>query len=67
MPNECLKMCVCVSCSMISPIHDVCLQCLEESIARHSGMKDDLHVPPFALFEIASIHMQKPEVIFGSV
>ena len=37
-------------------------QCLEEAIARHSGMKDDLHIPPFALFEMASIYMKKPEV-----
>lgn len=37
-------------------------QLLEEAIARHSGMKDDLHVPPFALFEMASVHMKKPEV-----
>ncbi|XP_060601500.1 tetratricopeptide repeat protein 39C-like [Ruditapes philippinarum] len=40
---------------------EMALQCLDESIARHSGMKDDLHVPPFALFEMASIHMKKPE------
>ena len=37
-------------------------QCLEEAIARHSGMKDDLHIPPFAMFEMASIYMKKPEV-----
>lgn len=37
-------------------------QLLEEAIARHSGMKDDLHVPPFALFEMASVYMKKPEV-----
>lgn len=37
------------------------LQCLEEAIARHSGMKDDLHIPPFAMFEMASIYMKKPE------
>ncbi|XP_052250371.1 tetratricopeptide repeat protein 39C-like [Dreissena polymorpha] len=40
---------------------DMALQCLDEAIARHSGMKDDLHIPPFALFEMASIHMTKPE------
>ncbi|XP_053383127.1 tetratricopeptide repeat protein 39C-like isoform X2 [Mercenaria mercenaria] len=40
---------------------EMALQCLEEAVARHSGMKDDLHVPPFALFEMASIHMKKPE------
>lgn len=40
---------------------DMALQCLDESLARHSGMKDDLHIPPFTLFEMASIYMKKPE------
>ncbi|XP_052096836.1 tetratricopeptide repeat protein 39C-like [Mytilus californianus] len=37
------------------------LQCLDESLARHQGMKDDNHVPAFALYEIASIKMKSPE------
>ncbi|KAL4218181.1 Tetratricopeptide repeat protein 39C [Mactra antiquata] len=42
---------------------DMALQCLDESVARHSGMKTDLHIPAFALFEMASIHMKKPETV----
>lgn len=34
------------------------LQCLEEALARHQGMKDDYHVAAFALYEMASIHMK---------
>ncbi|WAR17330.1 TT39C-like protein, partial [Mya arenaria] len=40
---------------------EMAMQCLDESLARHSGMKDELHVPPFAKFEMASIYMKKPE------
>lgn len=41
---------------------NVCLQCLREALARHQGRKDDGHVAAFALFELASIYMTKPEV-----
>ncbi|KAK3087826.1 hypothetical protein FSP39_011165 [Pinctada imbricata] len=41
---------------------ELAIQYLEEAIARHQGMKDDHHVPAFALFEMASIYMKKPEV-----
>ncbi|XP_052764413.1 tetratricopeptide repeat protein 39C-like [Mya arenaria] len=42
---------------------EMAMQCLDESLARHSGMKDELHVPPFAKFEMASIYMKKPETV----
>lgn len=38
------------------------LQCLEEALARHQGMKDDQHVAAFALYELAFIYVKKPEV-----
>lgn len=37
------------------------LQCLEEALARHQGMKDDYHIPAFAMYEMASIYMKVPE------
>lgn len=40
---------------------DYSLQCLEEAIARHQGMKDDYHIPAFAMYEMASIYMKTPE------
>ena len=30
-------------------------------------MKEDYHVPAFALFEMASIHMKKPEVCLAFI
>lgn len=37
------------------------LQCLKEALARHQGMKDDYHIPAFAMYEMASIYMKMPE------
>ncbi|XP_064597427.1 tetratricopeptide repeat protein 39C-like [Liolophura sinensis] len=37
--------------------------CLEEAIARHQGMKDDLHVAAFAMFELATIYLKSPQTL----
>ncbi|PVD31804.1 hypothetical protein C0Q70_07222 [Pomacea canaliculata] len=42
---------------------DMAIQCLREALARHQGRKDDGHVAAFALFELASIYMTKPETL----
>ncbi|KAK3586251.1 hypothetical protein CHS0354_000134 [Potamilus streckersoni] len=38
------------------------IQCLDESIARHHGLKEDYHVPAFAQFELASVYMRDPQM-----
>ncbi|XP_041360682.1 tetratricopeptide repeat protein 39C-like [Gigantopelta aegis] len=40
---------------------EMAVNCLKETLARHQGMKDDYHVPAFAMFELASIYMKSPE------
>lgn len=40
-----------------------CFQCFEEAIARHNGMKEDVHVVAFALYELGMILIQKPETV----
>ncbi|KAK3594512.1 hypothetical protein CHS0354_030858 [Potamilus streckersoni] len=40
------------------------IQCLDESIARHHGLKEDYHVPAFAQFELASVYMRDPQCLF---
>ncbi|XP_059139948.1 tetratricopeptide repeat protein 39C-like [Physella acuta] len=42
---------------------DMAINCLKEALARHQGKKDDLFIPAFTLFEMASIYMKKPETI----
>lgn len=42
---------------------EMALRCLDEALARHSGRKEDLHIPPFAMFEMASIYMKKPQTL----
>lgn len=37
--------------------------CFEEAIARHNGMKEDVHVVAFALYELGMILIQKPETV----
>jgi len=46
----------------LSHIRHNILQCLKEALARHQGMKDDYHIPAFAMYEMASIYMKMPEV-----
>ncbi|XP_074656914.1 tetratricopeptide repeat protein 39C-like [Tubulanus polymorphus] len=40
---------------------DLAIQCFEEAIARHSGCKDDQHVPAYASFELGTIYAKHPE------
>ncbi|ESO96617.1 hypothetical protein LOTGIDRAFT_239280 [Lottia gigantea] len=40
---------------------DMAVACFDETIARAQGMKDDHHIPAFAMFELATIYMLKPE------
>ncbi|XP_069106835.1 tetratricopeptide repeat protein 39C-like [Argopecten irradians] len=42
---------------------ELAIQCLEESLARHQGMKDDHHVAAFANYELASIYIKKPQTV----
>jgi hypothetical protein len=54
-----------VTCSFATQylqIRHTILQCLKEALARHQGMKDDYHIPAFAMYEMASIYMKMPEV-----
>ncbi|KAL5013915.1 hypothetical protein ScPMuIL_008185 [Solemya velum] len=36
--------------------NEMAIQCLKESIARHQGLKEDLHVAAFSMFELASLY-----------
>ncbi|KAK6186798.1 hypothetical protein SNE40_006069 [Patella caerulea] len=40
---------------------EMAIQCFDETIARHQGLKEDYHIPAFAMFELATIYMLQPE------
>jgi tetratricopeptide (TPR) repeat protein len=42
---------------------DMAITCLKEALARHQGKKEDMFVPAFTLFELASIYMKNPQTI----
>lgn len=39
---------------------EMAMNCFEEAIARHQGLKHDMHVPAYACYEIGSIMCQSP-------
>ncbi|GFR78929.1 tetratricopeptide repeat protein 39C [Elysia marginata] len=42
---------------------EMALTCLQEALARHQGKKDDIYIPAFTLFEMASILMKNEQTI----
>ncbi|KAH9488246.1 Tetratricopeptide repeat protein 39C [Bulinus truncatus] len=40
---------------------EMAINCLKEAIARHQGKKDEMYIPAFTHFELASIYMRNPE------
>ncbi|XP_012937049.1 tetratricopeptide repeat protein 39C [Aplysia californica] len=42
---------------------EMAVTCLKEALARHQGKKDDMFIPAFTLFELASIYMKNPQTV----
>lgn len=42
---------------------EMALTCLQEALARHQGKKDEMYIPAFTLFEMASILMKDEQTI----
>ncbi|BFZ21000.1 hypothetical protein BsWGS_24039 [Bradybaena similaris] len=42
---------------------DMAITCLKEALARHHGKKEDMYIPAFTLFELASIYIRNPQTI----
>ena len=44
-----------------------CVQCFEEAVARHQGMKDDYHVAAFSFYEMGMLLSKQPQVTSSEV